>query len=78
MRAPALAILTAPPAVAREVTPVESNVDTEVSPVTFNVLANVTTSATLRVPFTVVRAPALAILTAPPAVAREVTQLNQM
>ena len=52
--------------------PDESNVDTEVSPVTSNVESKVTASSTFNVPFTVVITPEEATLTTPPPVASDV------
>ena len=74
--APAVAILTTPPTVAREVAPDESSVDTEVSPVTSNVVSSVTASSTFNVPLTVVITPVEAILTTPLPVAREVAPVE--
>ena len=56
--------------------PVESKVDTDVSPVTSNDESRVTASSTFKVPFTVVIAPLVAISTAPPLVASEVAPVE--
>ena len=48
---PEVAIVTVPPPpVASDVAPLESNVETEVSPVTSSVVSKVTASSTLRRP----------------------------
>ena len=73
---PGEAILTAPPPVASEVTPVESKVSTDVSPVTSRAASRVTDWSTFNIPLTVVTCPGEAILTAPPPVASEVTPVE--
>ena len=63
-------IVTAPPPEARVVAPLESNVDTLVSPVTSKVESRVTASSTFKVPLTVVITPVEQIATTPPPEAR--------
>ena len=61
---------------ASDVAPDESNVVTDVSPVTSNVESSVTASSTFNVPFTVVIIPDEAISTTPPPVASEVAPVE--
>ena len=59
-------MFTTPPPVASDVSPLESSVETLVSPVTSSVVSRVTASSTLSVPLIVVAEPDAPISIAPP------------